>query len=224
MHIHKDVDEEKIREVMNKFIGKIKQIPPVRSAVKRRERERKIYYLDILEISGRDVLFRVGCQAGTYVRKLCDDIGKKLGVGAHMAELVRTKAGPFTEKTWNSLHDLKDAYEFYKEGDDKELKKIILPIEEGIKHLAKVWVFDNAVDTICHGADLSLPGVSKLDSGISKGDLIAVMTLKDELICFGEALKNSDEILNGKKGKCIKTKKVFMERGVYPKFVVKKNE
>lgn len=223
MHIHKDVDEEKIKEVMNEFIGKIKQIPPVRSAVKRQERQRRIYYLEILEIDGKDVLFKVGCEAGTYVRKLCDDIGKKLGTGAHMAELVRTKAGPFTDRTWYSLHDLKDAYEFYKEGNDRELKKIILPIERGVEHLAKIWIFDSAVDTICHGADLSLPGISKLHSEISKEDLIAVMTLKDELICLGESLKNSDEMLKEERGKAIKTKKVFMERGVYPKYIVKKD-
>lgn len=226
MHIHKDVEEEMVREVFKEFIGKIKQIPPLRSAVKRQERQRRIYYLEILEIDGRDVLFKMGCEAGTYVRKLCDDIGKKLGTGAHMAELVRTKAGPFTEKDWNSLHDLKDAYEFYKEGDEKELKKIILPIENGVEHLAKIWVFDSAVDTICHGADLSLPGVSKLHPDIKEGDLIAIMTLKDELVCLGEALKNSEEMLKEERGKCVKTKKVFMERGVYPKFIIggKKDE
>jgi len=219
MHIHKDVSEEKIRQVMNEFIGKIKQIPPLKSAVKRRERERKVYYLEILEIERRDVLFRIGCEAGTYVRKLCDDVGKKLGSGAHMAELIRTKAGPFTDKEWNSLHDLKDAYEYYKEGNEEELKKIILPVERGVEYLAKIWVFDNAVDSICHGADLSLPGVSKLHSGIQEGDLIAVMTLKDELICLGKALKNSNEMLKEGRGKAVKTKKVFMERGIYPKFV-----
>ena len=224
MHIHKDVSEQRVREVFNEFIGKIKQIPPVRSAVKRQERERKIYYIEILETDDKDVLFKVGCEAGTYIRKLCDDIGRRLGTGAHMAELIRTKAGPFSENDWCSLHDLKDAYEFYKEGDEEELKKIIFPIERAVEHLGKVWIFDNAVDTVCHGADLSIPGISKLESDIKQGELIAVMTLKDELVCLGEALKNSEEMIDENKGKAVKTKKVFMKRSIYPKFVVKKDE
>ena len=59
---------------------------------------------------GKDVLFKVGCQAGTYIRKLIHDIGQSLGSGAHMTQLVRTKAGPFNESFWVSLHDLKDEY------------------------------------------------------------------------------------------------------------------
>ena len=101
MHLHKSVSEEKIREIMNKFVGKIEQIPPARSAVKRQERTREIYYLTILEIDGQDVLFRVGCQAGTYIRKLIHDIGGSLTVGAHMTQLIRTKAGPFKENSWH---------------------------------------------------------------------------------------------------------------------------
>jgi len=218
MHIHKDVEENKLREVFEEFKGKIDQVPPVRSAVKRVKRQRRIYYLEILEIDGKDILFRMGCEAGTYVRKLCDDIGKRLGTGAHMAELVRTKAGPFNDKTWCSLHDLKDAYEFYKEGNGEELKKIILPVEKAVEHLPKIWIFDNAVDTVCHGADLKIPGISKFSSGINNGDMVAVMTLKNELVCLGEALKSSEEVEKEDKGITIKTKKVFMERGIYPKF------
>ncbi|MEK6922103.1 MAG: RNA-guided pseudouridylation complex pseudouridine synthase subunit Cbf5, partial [Nanoarchaeota archaeon] len=67
MHLHGDYSEEQIRKTCASFIGKIKQLPPLKSAVKREWRYRKIYYLDVLEIDGRDVLFRVGCQAGTYI-------------------------------------------------------------------------------------------------------------------------------------------------------------
>jgi len=224
MHIHKEVDEKKIRNVFEEFLGKIEQIPPVRSAVKRRKRERQIYYLEILEIEGRDVLFKMGCQAGTYVRKLCDDIGKKLGTGAHMAELIRTKAGPFKAEEWHTLHDIKDAYEFYKEGNEKELKSIILPIEKAVEHLPKIWIFDNAVDTVCHGADLKLPGISKLHSGINEGEMVAVMTLKDELVCLGESSKDSESMIKEQKGLAVKTKKVFMDRGTYPKFSLSKQD
>ena len=220
MHVHKQVDEKKIREVIEKeFIGKIKQLPPVRSAVKRQLRQREVYYLDILEIDGQEVLFKIGCQAGTYIRKICFDLGKSLGTGAHMAQLVRTKAGPFNDKDWKSLHDLKDAYEYWKEGDEKEIRKIILPVEHAVSHLPKIWVVDNAVDSICHGADLSMPGIAKFND-FNEGDVIAIMTLKDELVSLGIAVEDSGVIMKKDKGRIVKNHKVFMERKIYPGFKI----
>jgi len=91
MHLHKDFNENLLKDAVLNFIGKIKQIPPVKSAVRRVERERIIYFFDIVEKEGKDVLFKVGCEAGTYVRKLCHDIGQFLKIGAHLTELRRTK-------------------------------------------------------------------------------------------------------------------------------------
>jgi len=220
MYLHKPVDEKEIYKTAEKFTGKIKQLPPVKSAIKRRLRTREIYYLNILEIENQEVLFQIGCEAGFYVRKFCHDFGQELKTGAHMQQLIRTKAGPFTDKNWHSLHDLKDAYEFYKEGDKKELREIILPIEEAVKHLPKIWVVDNAVDTVCHGASLSIPGISKLNN-FNKNETIAIMTLKDELIALGDSILDSNEVMKKEKGLVVKTTKVFMERNVYPKFTFK---
>jgi H/ACA ribonucleoprotein complex subunit 4 len=190
----------------------------VRSAVKRQERKRTIYFIDIIEIKGREVLFRVGCQAGTYIRKLCSDIGQKLGSGAHMAELRRTRAGPFDEESLCTLQELTDAYYYWKEKqDDKALRKLVMPVERGAEHLHKVWVLDNTVDTICHGAFLNVPGVSKLEQGISPGDRVAVLTLKDELISVGIAQMHSEDVMRKDKGLFIKSEQVFMEPGTYPK-------
>lgn len=220
MHLHKKVDEEKIIETFEKFKGTIDQLPPKKSAVKRVLRKRKVYYIEVIEISGQDVLFKMGCQAGTYVRKYVHDFGLKLKVNAHMAELVRTKAGPFTYKEWVTLHDLKDAYEVWKEkNDEKLLKQIVKPMESAIKELPKVWVKDNAVDAIAHGASLSVPGVVKVDSSIKKKDLAAVMSLKNELLAFGTALMDAEEIVNVDKGVAVKVSSVFYDRGVYPRFV-----
>ena len=217
MHLHKDVGETKLKEIIKRnFTGKIKQIPPLKSAVKRVKREREIYYFDILEKDGQDALFIVGCQAGTYIRKLIHDLGQKLKIGAHMQELRRTKAGPFKEETLFTLQDLSDAYHFYKEeANDKFLRKIIQPIENAIKHLPKIWVFDTTVDTLCHGADLNIPGISKLNDYIFENDNVAIMTLKGELIALGTATMNSDDILKKEKGLAVKTEKVFMEPGTY---------
>ena len=103
MHLHKDADEKRIKDTCKSFVGEIRQLPPLKSAVKRRERTRKIYYFDILEKDDKDVLFIVGCEAGTYIRKLIHDLGQRLKVGAHMLELRRTKAGPFNEDNLFSI-------------------------------------------------------------------------------------------------------------------------
>ena len=217
MHLHKDVDEKKIREIIKKqFTGKIMQIPPLKSSVKRVNREREIYYFDILEKEEKDVLFIVGCEAGTYIRKLIHDLGQKLKIGAHMLELRRTKAGPFKEETAFSLQDLADAYYFYKkENNEKFIRKIIQPVENAISHLPKIWVFDTTIDTLCHGADLNIPGIGKLNDKIEKNDIVAIMTLKDELIALGTATLTSEDILKKDKGLAVKTEKVFMKPETY---------
>lgn len=219
MHIHKDVDEKRLREVCSEFTGKIKQLPPVRSSVKRQLRERTVYYFEIIEIDGKDVLFRAGTQAGTYIRKLVSDIGIKLG-GAHMVELRRTKAGPFSEDdgTLATLHDLADAWHYYKnEGKDKYIRHIIQPVERAVAHIPKIWITDSAVESLCHGAPLHMPGVAKLESGIEKGDIIAIMTLKDEIVAYGKAAESSQKILKDEKGLAAKPEAVFMKEGTYPR-------
>jgi len=217
MHLHKDVGETKLSEAIKRnFTGKIKQIPPLKSSVKRQERTREIYYFDILEKNEKDALFIVGCQAGTYIRKLIHDLGQKLRIGAHMQELRRTKAGPFDESSLFTLQDLADAFYFYKkENNDKFLRKIIQPVENAVEHLPKIWVFDTTVDTLCHGAGLNIPGISKLDSGINENDTVAIMTLKDELIALGSAKLKSNDIMALERGLAVKTEKVFMEPGTY---------
>ena len=222
MHVHKEIPEHEIYNVCNDFVGKIMQMPPIKSAVKRKLRERQVYYFDIMEIEGQDVLFKVGCQAGTYIRKLVHDIGQKLGCGAHMAELRRTKAGPFNESTnLVTLQDLTDAFYYYEQGNEKYLRYCIQPIENAVKHLPKIYVLDSAVDSLCHGANLNVPGISKLESGITMQDIVAVMTLKGELICYGTAKLNSKEML-GERGLAVKIEKVFMVPGTYP--MIEKNQ
>jgi H/ACA ribonucleoprotein complex subunit 4 len=217
MHLHKEVEESLLKKTLKEFTGKIKQKPPLKSAVKRVERYREIYYLEILEIKNKDVLFRVGCEAGTYIRKLIHDIGKKLEVGAHMAELRRTKAGPFNENmNLITLQDLADAYYFYKdENNEKFIRYCIQPIETAVQHLPKIWVLDTTVDPLCHGSDLKIPGISKLDSGIEPDQVIAVLTLKNELIATGIAKLTSKKMIENEKGVAVLTHKVFMKPDLY---------
>lgn len=216
MHLHKEVEEAKLRKTCDSFIGKIQQLPPIKSAVKRQLRTRSVYYLEIMEIDNKDVLFRVGTEAGTYIRKLIHDIGKKLGTGAHMAELRRTKAGPFDESTLFTLQDLADAHHYWKEeGNEKFIRKAIQPVENAVAHLPKVWVFDTTVDSLCHGIGLKIPGISKVNSNIEKDDNVAIMTLKNELVALGSAVAASEQIIKEQRGIAVKTHKVFMKPDTY---------
>lgn len=218
MRLHKEIDEKVLRKTMNKFVGKIRQMPPKKSAVKRQFRFRNVYYLEILEIKGKNVLFVTGTQAGTYIRKLCHDIGQELGVGANMFELRRTKVGPFQENTICTLQDLKDAYYFYKEdGDDKLLRKVIQPVESAVEHMPKIWVMDTTVDALCHGASLKVPGIAKLHDRIEPDIHVAVMTLKNELIMTAVAKMSSPMIMKEEKGIVAMPDQVFMKPGVYPR-------
>jgi len=217
MKLHGDVSKKKIKETMKKFIGKIWQIPPKEAAVKRAPRQRTIYYLNILEIDGRDVLFKVGCEGGTYIRVLCQDIGKKLGVGAHMEELRRTKSGMFDESQAVILQDLLDAYIFWREeGYEEELRKYLRPVEDLLNHLPAIIIKDSAVDAICHGANLALPGVAQVDTGIKKGSLVVIKTLKGEAVAIAKALMTTRDIMEKDKGIVADTKRVLMKRGTYP--------
>lgn len=219
MTMHKEMPEDQVYEIFDQFTGKIYQTPPVKSAVKRELRVRTIYYATIYEIKGKDVLFRVGCEAGTYIRTLCHDIGEVLGCGAHMAELRRTRAGPFNERNDDlvNLHDLTDAYHFWVEdGDESYLRNAIKPMEVAADHLPQIFIKDSAVEAICQGAKLAAGGISMLSKGIKRGDLVAIKSLKGELVASGIALASTEEIMNADSGLVVNTNKVFMQPGVYP--------
>ena len=226
--IHKPVSDKKLNEVINQFIGKIEQLPPIISAVKRQLRTRTIYSIDVLEKKqdNQYVLFKVRCERGTYIRKLCTDIGLKLGVNAQMIELRRIKAGPKSEQnSLISVDTLKCLYELYISEKDEEskykieqeLRTFIRPMEELLEEFKAVIVRDSAVYSIANGADLAIPGVLQVDDSIEVGDEVKLLTQKGELIAMGVAYVSSKNILKKDKGAAIKTQKVFIEKDKYPK-------
>ncbi|WP_457548524.1 RNA-guided pseudouridylation complex pseudouridine synthase subunit Cbf5 [Archaeoglobus sp.] len=218
MRLHGDVKREDVEKVMKMFEGKIYQRPPLKSAVKKRLRIREVKKIEILEIDGRDVLFKVTTEAGTYIRKLCTDIGEVIGCGAHMQELRRTRTGIFTEEMSYTLQDLLDAYVFWKEeGEERYLRRIIKPMELAVADIPKVVVKDTAVDAICHGADLTARGVCYIEKNVKKGRRVAIFTLKGELVALGVATMDAEEMLRAKKGVVVDVTRVIMERGVYPR-------
>lgn len=219
MRLHAPADEERVVEVLEEFVGEIYQRPPLRSSVRRRVRRRRMYYITDLEFDGDYVLFRVGCQAGTYVRKLCFDVGEALGCGAHMEELRRTRAGPFTEdEGLASLYDLSDGYAIWREeGDESLLRRFVHPVERALELVPKIFVRDSAVDALCHGADLAVPGVVRLEGDVLPRRRVGIFTLKGELVALARALMSAEEIVEGEHGIAADTERVIMPVGVYPR-------
>ena len=219
MQLHEPVDEDRLREVVREFTGRIYQRPPVRSSVKRSLRVKRVDEIELLEYDGRYALLRISCEAGTYMRKLCWDMGLVLGVGAHMRELRRTRTGPFHEdRGLVRLQDVAEAlYRLREEGKDDLLRRVVLPGEFSICHLPKVVVRDTAVESIVHGASLAVPGIVKLHEGIKPGDTVALLTMKGELIALATAEMSSERILEERRGIAFKPKRVIMEPGLYPR-------
>ncbi len=219
MRLHGQPGAEQVKKMLEEFEDTIYQRPPVRASVKRRIRTRTIYRIELLESEERNILFKVSCEAGTYIRKLCNDIGEALGCGAHMQELRRTRAGPFTEDHGAvTLQDLAYWFMEWKQQEDEEiLKKFIRPMEDALALVPKIYIRDSAVDAICHGAILTAPGVVSLETGINKGEAVSIVTLKGEAVALAKAMTSSEEILNMDHGAVAKSNRVLMQRGTYPK-------
>ncbi len=208
MRLHKNVDKKKIRRVLKEFVGTIRQKPPVRSAVARRVRERDIFEIEILDIAGRDVCLRVRCSAGTYIRKLFHDIGEKLDVGAQMSELRRIRSGYFGEERAVPMQVLSDAWRTYEKGDETEIRKILLPIEDALVGVKKIKIKDSAISSVRNGSPIFTRGICGIQPGILKNDKVAIMSQKEELVALGSAKMSGSEILH-KEGLAVKIERVI---------------
>ncbi len=174
MRMHEKVSLEKIKEkIKEKFIGKIMQMPPVKSRVKRQEREREIISFDILENQGKDILFKTEVQGGTYIRKLIDDLGRELCVGAHMLELRRIRAGIFKEDSIVNLYELEKAVDEYEKGNEESLRKIIIPGEIISKVYPVMKIKSNNLKQIFTGKPIYKEDILK-DEGWKVGEIVCV--------------------------------------------------
>jgi len=216
---HSLQSKEKMQNILDLFKGAIYQKPPQRSSVLRRTRIRHIYELDLLEQKERLVLLRVLCEAGTYIRKLFYDMGEILGPGASMIELRRTRVDQFNEKTnLVTLHELANAFAIWEEKkDDSRLLKMIQPIEHALSEIKSVVIRDSAVDAMCHGAQLAIPGILEISPNLKKGDLVAIYTQKGEGVALAETVMDESEITEQNKGYAFQTKRIIMAPNTYPK-------
>lgn len=217
--VHSLPSKEKLNEVIDMFRGEIFQKPPQRSAVVRQTRSRTIYELEVLEQKERLLLMRVLCEAGTYIRKLYYDIGEILGPGATMIELRRTRVDQFYEADGLvTLHELADAYAQWEEKkDDTKLMKMIKPVEYALSELKSVVIRDSAIDAMCHGAQLAIPGILKISPNLKKGDFVAIYTQKGEAVALAEATMTEEEICDATKGYAFETRRIIMAPNTYPK-------
>jgi len=217
--LHSFPSKQKLENVLDLFRGEIYQRPPQRSAVVRQTRTRTIHKLELLEQKERLVLIRVLCEAGTYIRKLFYDIGEILGPGASMIELRRSRVHQFNEDMYLvTLHELSLAYDLWKQkNDDSKLLKLILPIEFCLSEVKSVVIRDSAVDALCHGAQLAIPGILRISPNLRKDDLVAIYTQKGEAVALAEAVMDEYEIQDNTKGYAFQTKRIIMEPNTYPK-------
>jgi H/ACA ribonucleoprotein complex subunit 4 len=203
MLLHKLIDRAKVEDTMHEFTGEIFQFPPLRSAVARNLRKRKIYSLKLMEMKDRYVLFKADVESGVYIRTLCRDIGDALLVGGNMVELRRTRSGPLDESKMVTLQKLKDAFTFYKEGDSSLLSSILMDPEEVTKDYPRIVIKESAIDAMAHGASVFRKGIIE-DFG--EGKTVRIMSPKGELLGMGI-----------REGQNVKPEVVLIERGVYPK-------
>jgi H/ACA ribonucleoprotein complex subunit 4 len=154
LRVHREIGQKELEKEIENFIGKIMQLPPVKSRVKREIREREIFTFKILEQDGKDFLFETEVQAGTYIRKLVSDLGDRIG-GAHMLELRRTKAGIFSEENIVSLYQFEEAVNEWENGNEEKLRKILIPAEKALeKVLPAVHVKPELVKQLLTGKPL----------------------------------------------------------------------
>ncbi len=217
--LHSLPSPEKLKKVLEEFTGEIYQKPPQRSAVLRQTRTRTIYELELLEQKERLMVLRVLCEAGTYIRKLIYDIGEILGPGATMIELRRTRVHQFNENSkLVTLHQLANAYSLWTEKkDDSKLKELIIPIEHAFSEIKSIVIRDSAVDALCHGAQLAIPGILEVSPDLKIEDLVAIYTQKGEIVALAKTLLSLEDIKEKTKGYAFETKRIIMSPNTYPK-------
>ncbi len=217
--IHSLPSKEKLEKTIKLFTGEIFQKPPQRSAVVRQTRIRTIHELEVLEQKERLLLTRILCESGTYIRKLYYDIGEFLGPGATMIELRRTRVDQFRESDGLvTLHELAYAFSLWEEKkDESKLKAMIKPVEYALSEIKSVIIRDSAVDALCHGAQLAIPGILKISPNLKKGDIVGVYTQKGEAVALAESTMSEEEIKDATKGYAFETKRIIMSPETYPR-------
>ncbi|KAJ8309914.1 hypothetical protein KUTeg_011779 [Tegillarca granosa] len=197
--LHSAVEDEKL----------VLQRPPLISAVKRQLRIRTVY----------ECVFWVSCEAGTYIRTMCVHLGLFLGVGGQMQELRRVRSGIQSEKVGCvTMHDVLDAQWLYdNHKDESYLRRVIQPLEALLVSHKRIIMKDTAVNAVCYGAKIMLPGVLRYEDGIEIDEQIVIVTTKGEAVALAIAQMTTAVMSTCDHGCVAKIKRVIMERDTYPR-------
>ncbi|KAK2156965.1 hypothetical protein NP493_1922g00007 [Ridgeia piscesae] len=223
--LHSEVHdhEKRILQAVEKLTGALFQRPPLISAVKRQLRVRTIYESKLLEYDHeRNMgIVWVSCEAGTYIRTLCVHLGLILGVGGQMQELRRVRSGILSEKEKDgmmTMHDVLDAqWQYDHMQDETYLRRVIRPLEALLISHKRIIMKDSAVNAICYGAKIMIPGVLRYDDGIEINDQIVICTSKGEAVALAIAQMTTAVLATCDHGVVAKIKRVIMERDTYPR-------
>ncbi|XP_063169422.1 H/ACA ribonucleoprotein complex subunit DKC1 isoform X1 [Candoia aspera] len=222
VRLHNAIESEvQLSRAIETLTGALFQRPPLIAAVKRQLRVRTIYESKLVEYDPerRLGIFWVSCEAGTYIRTLCVHLGLLLGVGGQMQELRRVRSGVMGEKDHMvTMHDVLDAqWQYDNNKDESYLRRVIFPLEKLLVSHKRLVMKDSAVNAICYGAKIMLPGLLRYEDGIEVNQEIVVITTKGEAICIAIALMTTAVISTCDHGVVAKIKRVIMERDTYPR-------
>ncbi|XP_062997793.1 H/ACA ribonucleoprotein complex subunit DKC1 [Elgaria multicarinata webbii] len=222
VRLHNAIESEvQLSRAIETLTGALFQRPPLIAAVKRQLRVRTIYESKLVEYDPerRLGIFWVSCEAGTYIRTLCVHLGLLLGVGGQMQELRRVRSGVMGEKDHMvTMHDVLDAqWQYDNNKDETYLRRVIFPLEKLLTSHKRLVMKDSAVNAICYGAKIMLPGLLRYEDGIEVNQEVVVITTKGEAICTAIALMTTAVISTCDHGVVAKIKRVIMERDTYPR-------
>jgi tRNA pseudouridine55 synthase len=199
-----DFNEDRIREVVASFIGRLEQVPPMYSAVKvngkklyelareGKEIERKSRTIEVYDIRIRQFLppdrveIDVDCSKGTYIRTLCSDIGKALGCGGHMAELLRTRTGAFSLENAIKLDELKALAE------QEKVETVLLTMEEALEDFPVVKVSEKSQKFLYNGGKIQERFLTEKPAVLTEGEIVVTYDYENNLVGLYEIKKEEN--------------------------------
>ena len=214
-------DKSQVEDCLKRLQGACFQRPPLISSVKRELRVRTIYDYKLIEFDKEKnmAIFWISCEAGTYVRTMCVHMGLLAKTGGHMQELRRVRSGILKEdESMVTMHDVLDAQYVYKQTKKEDyLRRVVRPLEILLTNYPRIVIKDSAVNAICYGAKLTVPGVLRFENNIENGKEIVIITTKGEAVAIAVAEMTSSVLASCDHGVVCKTKRVIMDRETYPR-------
>jgi predicted rRNA pseudouridine synthase len=199
------LQRDEIERLFKEFTGEIIQTPPRISAVRKAPRKRTVHHLKLLEVKGRLALFEAKVDAGTYIRTLCTDMGKKCG-GARMEELRRTAVGDIMERDAVTMQELTDAIWFHREKGDSAMLEKMLRKPEALIGFPKVLIKESSLKSVLSGAQIMVPAIESMDEA-GKGQKVAIYC-QGRFLGVGIVQMSQDEIEGKRRGLAVKLERL----------------